>query len=183
MGRGGGAARVGCGALSLLGLLAGVGLTAWLSGEVLDDGGSGDRRPPTTLVAPEDVEPGVAVTVDPGEGLEDGQQVHVSSRGFAPGAAVAVRQCLTPSAGTSLVLGGATCDEGTPPVAVVVDARGRLEADVVVRAVVTAGGLPWDCAGEAGACSVVAATAGGERGGAELSFRAGVRPEITLPTG
>lgn len=167
-----------------MGLLVGVGLTVWLSSTVLDRERDGvGRRPATSFTAPDEVGAGVALAVEPHEELDDGQVARVSSTAFAAGATVTVRQCLTPSPGTALVLGGATCDEGAAPREVVVDARGHLVVDLVVRNVVTAGGLPYDCAGEAGFCSVVASTTAGEvvRGSAAISFRAGVRPEITLP--
>ena len=198
MSRGGGGARVGCAVLSLLGLLVGVGLTAWLSSRVLDDRPGGARSGPATSL-PEAPDAGVEVAVTPARDLDDGEVVRVASSAFPAGATVALRQCLTPSRGTALVLGpGGGCDDVAPPVVAVVDARGRFEAELVVRGVVTVGGLPFDCAESAGFCSVLASTeeptpdgsaTGGPApsepttGAAPLAFAPGTRPQLTLPSG
>lgn len=178
----------GCGGLSLIGLLVGVGLTVWLGSMVMDGTFGGDSPKPrnaATLASVIDSSTTVprtaAVVVAPASDLADGAQVAVTSDAFEAGTAVRIETCL---ARTSVVTGGASPCDATGTALAVVDERDHLAARYAVRRTVTVAGTPYDCASEAGFCTVtVTDTAHEDRtGSAPITFRAEARgPEITLP--
>lgn len=178
----------GCGGLSLIGLLVGVGLTVWLGSMVMDGTFGGDSPKPRdteTLASVIDssttVPRGAAVAVTPTSDLTEGAEVTVTSDAFPAGTEVRVETCL---ARTSVVTGDASpCDPREIALAVV-DERGHLAARYPVTRVVTVAGTPFDCASKPGMCVVaVTDTADATRTGAvPVTFRdEGNGPQITLP--
>lgn len=178
----------GCGGLSLLGLLVGVGLTVWIASMVVGGSSGGDqpeRRDAAGLAEVLDptttVPASAALSVAPASDLTDGAVVTITSDDFPAGAQVRVERCLARS--------GAVTGDTSPcdPAGVAldsVDARGHLVARLAVSRVVEVGGVPFDCASEPPRCTVrVTAVAEPARSGSALiTFRSeDDRPQITLP--
>ncbi len=178
----------GCGGLSLVGLLIGVGLTVWLGSMVADGVFGGDSPKPrdaaslaSVIDSSTTVPATAAVAVEPATDLVDGQRVVITSDAFPAEAAVQVDLCL---ARPNAVSGSDSPCDPTAAALDPVDARGHLVARYDVRRVVTVGGTPYDCASEAGLCvlRVTAVDDPATTGSAPLAFRTDdSRPEITLP--
>lgn len=161
----GGAAGAGCGALGLVGLLIGVGLTVWLGMRAMDSVGSGTRGTRTTTAAGEGDGPGGlgtltvpgtgaptgTVTLDPAIGLGDGMTVKVAAADLEAGA-WEVTECLTNQTRAAGVDGA--CDPSTT-VRASVPASGDLAAGFTVQRVIRVLDAPYDCAAFAGACVLV----------------------------
>lgn len=176
----------GCAGLSLVGVLAAVGIVLWLGASAFDGTGGGSRlashgtpaSTPTTIPPSE-----VMVSVHPADGLTDGATVQVESDGFPPGASVQVSTCVNAGAVTG---NAAACDQGTTQRATV-DSNGLFQLSHRVVRVVSAGALPLDCASEPGRCRIEVRATGAGPGGTELvgsaplSFVPGGSVEIPLP--
>jgi len=184
----GGCVGGGCGGLSLIGLLIGVGLTFWLGSIALDGGGGGhsQKRAETdavsSILATSTTQPPTAsITVRPATGLTAGATVIVSSAAFAPGLKVRVSTCLSRA---NLATGaGSLCDDATATIGTS-DRNGHLNMAYKVPRSVTVDGLPFDCAEAAGTCVVAAVSTvdAAKLGSAPLSFTpTEERPQITLP--
>lgn len=154
-GRASGSAAIGCGGVSLLGLLVGVGLVVWLGAATLSD-----RGPSAEVDAPllgeasngaaGDVrDDGVEVAVDPADGLVGDDRVRVTAGGFAAGATVTVVPC--GPGNLALVDGPEPCD-ADHRVEVAADGDGRVEVTLVLPRVLSAGPLPYDCASALDPC-------------------------------
>lgn len=91
------------------------------------------------------------MSVDPDEGLVDGQVVHVEASGFAPGANLSLSQC-TQTEDLGLVCRWNTSDS------IAADGSGSFSADVEVRRLVASwdDSEPVDCAAAPGTCFVEA---------------------------
>jgi hypothetical protein len=183
----------GCGGFSLLGLLIGIGLTVWL-GSMAVDGmrpatkdaspltASGTSTSVAGATAPE--VQAVEVTVSPQQGLAEDATVTVASDGFPADAEVSVTTCLAGS-GSAKVAAGAPCDPASTAT-FRTDAAGHLAASYRPSRLVTASGMPFDCASAPKQCRLqVAATASPHLvGSVDISFDPGLgSPQITLPGG
>lgn len=178
----------GCGGLSLIGLLIGVGLTVWL-GSIAMNGGlgghdnkaSGRTSVSSVLATSTTLAPTAAITVRPATDLAEGATVTVSSAAFPAGTKVRVSTCLSRA---TLATGTASlCDETTTSNAVV-DRNGHLILGYKVVRAITVNNVPFDCAEKAGACVVTATSTvdGSKHGSVPLTFTdTGRGPEITLP--
>lgn len=180
----------GCGGLSLLGLLVGVGLTVWLGSMVMggslggDSPKANDAETLASVVDSSTTAPGttaLAVSVNPATDLGEGAEVSVTSDAFPAGAEVRVDTCL---ARANTVTGDAARCDAPGSLPAQVDAKGHLAVRYVVARVVTVGGVPYDCGTKAGLC-VVAVTDAADptrTGSVPISYQEGIRgPEITLP--
>ncbi len=155
MGMGGGSkTSAGCGAFGLVGVLIAVGIVAWLfltSSDLLPSRSGKDRSAQTTTAAPPDAPDLVTVTVDPANGLGAAPEVNVSAEGWAPGSDITLSTCLS---GAGLVLGGESPCDPESTVTVLADESGSISSTYRVDRIVTAGGLPYDCANGGVACAV-----------------------------
>ena len=128
----GGCVGGGCGGLSLIGLLVGVGLTFWL-GSIAMSGGFGghdkksDERSAVSeiLATSTTVKPTATITATPATGLADGATVIVSSSSFPAGTKVTVSTCLGRA---TLATGKASLCDDTTVVTGTADANGHLNA-------------------------------------------------------
>lgn len=125
------------------------------------------------------------VTATPSTGLDDGDEVEVSSPGFEPGERVGIVQCAKEAGGDSPEVRGGIdgCNIGTVQYADA-DAQGLATGSIAVRRVLT---TPLtgtvDCAAEANRCLVaMGALSDYDRsGGAGIEFAPG-GPPVELPT-
>lgn len=179
----------GCGGLSLIGLLVGVGLTMWL-GSIAMNGGfgsnkdkSGDEKASVSsvLATTTTLAPTAPITVSPTTDLTDGATVTVRSSAFPAGSKVRVTTCL---ARATLATGDAAlCDDTTGSTGAT-DASGHLNVPYRVPRVVTVGGTPFDCAEKPESCVVTATSVDRPalHGAVPVTFAPQAHgPEITLP--
>lgn len=182
-GSGGSAVAAGCGGFSLVGLLVGVGLTVWLGSMALSGstgGGSTRRSGGQPGAASTTTLPSVAVDLSPRTGLTDGAKVTITSDAFGANRAVSVLVC---TRGADLGTGADAC--GDPIASLRTDAAGHLAGQVAVPRIVEVGLGPFDCAEDAGRCSVVLRAAGepAAQASVPLAFVAGLDPpELTMPS-
>lgn len=170
-------AAAGCGAFGLVGLLAAIGVVVamfFVTRNALTAGHGDDERITTTL-AVQDL-PEMTATADPASGLGERPDVVITSGGWAIGTELTLRTCLT---GAELVLGTEDpCDE-VSAVTYTSDDRGEIEVSYPVDRVVTAGGLPHDCASTSTTCAVV--VAGADRDGRDRTASATISFAEGLP--
>jgi hypothetical protein len=166
----GGAVGAGCGALSLAGLLVGVGLTVWLGSVVMGDIG-GSRSASRGTRSEE-----LAVAVAPAEKLDDGSPVFVTSSAFRPNELVGVAVCLA----ADIDRGIDACDT-VSSTRYFTDSDGRLAVRFAVPRVITVGKDAYDCADVPERCLVVAAAEEDRNrsGGVAVSFREAL-PRVVL---
>ena len=162
----------GRGALSLLGLLVGVGLTFWLGSMAFGSGGSTATKVlPTSPGKQADAGPpnGKAIQVSPTTGLGNEPRVLVTSTAFPAKAEVLISTCL--HGGQSV---GATGCDPKSVVTLRVGTTGRLSSDYPVPRVISVKGIPFDCATRAKQCRVqVTSSANTGLGGhTDISFQA-----------
>ncbi|MCU1372096.1 MAG: Neocarzinostatin family [Ilumatobacteraceae bacterium] len=181
----GGASAVGCGAVGLVGLLIGVGLTLWLGSMALTGSTGGDPRPATTLAGPTTstappstlddrsdagLPPEATVVVLAGNDFDDGGRITVRGSGFPVGP-IAVTMCL---ADTPLAA-DARCD-ATTRVPIATGPDGGWTLVYPAPRVITVARVAYDCAAVPGGCAVLA----------QLDSRTddvGVSARVTFATG
>lgn len=152
MGAGGGA-RAGCMGFSLVGVLVAVGLVVWLGSRVSDEVAR-DRDPAgqgSVVVTTEASGAAVDVRADPSTELTGDASITVSASGLQPGEKVAVLACS--SAVDALPTEIGACDAGSE-VTTTASAAGNIEVRLAMPRVLTASGLPIDCASAASRCEV-----------------------------
>jgi hypothetical protein len=180
-------ATAGCGAFTLVGVLITVGLVVWLGSRVLPDSDDSPLRSSTSVTAPGDPR-ALEVTLDPAEGLDETTTLVATVEGLDPGAKLRIATCLR---GGSLVIGAdAPCDDASAREANA-DEDGAAIVPYHPARLITAGGLPFDCAAHAATCEVRVTQATGSSGGggarsgaAAFSYKADLPPpEITVPGG
>jgi len=131
-----------------------------------DEGASTDITAPTSTSTsvddPRFTSTGMPVTIDPREGLRDGQTVTVRGESFPPGTEVYIGVCSRLAPGTGIE----RCDRTNFKV-VNAGADGTFEATYTLRRILEIGGTAYDCTaapaeGERTACILVAAPARSE---------------------
>lgn len=175
----GGAARAGCMGFSLVGLLVSVGLVVWMGSQAFDGatrpvrGGTGNTDAAASTVTESTV---LAVAAVPDTGLTGEDSIEVSSAGLEPGEKVTVTACTrSPGPGSA----APACDP-TSETSTTASAAGRIEVRFAMPRVVSASGLPIDCATDAGRCEVqVRGSDSGSVGRVPVTFADGLdQPDL-----
>lgn len=179
----GGAAGAGCGVLSLVGVLASVGLVVWLGSQAIDLGGGEPTAAPSSVPVPSTDATTARATLTLGAGgpFADGDEVAVGGRGFAPGP-IELTTCLAHEARSSGGLLG--CDPSTT-VSASVASDGLVVGTYRVPRVVVVADVAYDCAAFAGACQLVAHPPGDPSTGivADLAIEGSVAVDAQRPPG